>query len=291
MKQIRTITVIVLFIVLIAGLAASTGIFSKGGPGPSNYQSVRGQEIELYGIGLYKHMSAEVAIQGIAQDVVTLVIGIPLLLISLLLTSRGSVKGRFLLAGTLSYFLVTYLFYLAMAMFNQLFLAYVALLGLSFFGLVMTLLSFEASALPALFKERTPVKFISSFLLFNGFIIAMLWLGIVVPPLLDGSIYPVSVEHYTTLIVQGFDLGLLLPMAFVSALLFLKRNGLGYLFTTTYVIFLSILMTALTAKIIAMALAGVNVIPVIFIIPSINILAIVCSILLLANIEEKQARF
>ena len=30
------------------------------------------------------------------------------------------------------------------------------------------------------------------------------------PPLLEGSVYPVEVQHYTTLIVQGLDLGLLL---------------------------------------------------------------------------------
>lgn len=36
--------------------------------------------------------------------------------------------------------------------------------------------------------------------------IGSLWLGVVVPPLVDGSIYPKELQHYTTLVVQGFDL-------------------------------------------------------------------------------------
>ncbi|MFB0509595.1 MAG: hypothetical protein ACETVX_03795, partial [bacterium] len=111
------------------------------------------------------------------------------------------------------------------------------------------------------------------------------WLSIVLPPLLDGSIFPKELQHYTTLIVQGFDLGLFLPMAFVSGILALKKNPYGYLFTTIYVIFLSLLMTALTSKILFMANAGANVIPVVFIMPTINIISIIFSALLLKNIK------
>jgi hypothetical protein len=73
--------------------------------------------------------------------------------------------------------------------------------------------------------------------------------------------------HFTTLIVQGYDLGLLLPVSFVAGFLLFRKSLIGYLYSTIYLGFLSLLMTALTAKIIAMALSGVNVIPVIFIIP------------------------
>ena len=51
-------------------------------------------------------------------------------------------------------------------------------------------------------------------------------------------------------------------------------------------VLLPLLMTALTAKIIAMAMTGVNVIPAVFIIPAILIISIICSLLLLRNINE-----
>src|SRR5690606_12235855 len=100
---------------------------------------------------VYRHMSAEVAPQGIAQDYVTLFAGVPLLIIALFYARRGLIRGRLFLAGVLGYFLVTYLFYLVMGMYNYLFLVYTALLGLSFFAFLLTMFSFRDVDLPAAF--------------------------------------------------------------------------------------------------------------------------------------------
>ncbi|OPX85461.1 MAG: hypothetical protein A4E53_03455 [Pelotomaculum sp. PtaB.Bin104] len=83
------------------------------------------------------------------------------------------------------------------------------------------------------------------------------------PPLIECSLYPIALEHYTTLIVQGMDLGLLLPLAVVSGVLLIQKKPFGYLLGPVYFIFLSLLMTALTAKVIAMGIRGYNIIPVI----------------------------
>jgi hypothetical protein len=205
MKNRRSVSILVLCIAAVSAISALIGIITDYGPGHYEYESIRGETVNIYGKGLYQHMSAEVAIQGIAQDYVTLFVGIPLLLISLYFARKGSVRGRFLLAGTLGYFLITYLFYLVMAMYNPLFLAYSFLLGTCFFAFTLTMLSFDPGKLPGMFGIKTHVKFPGGFLVFNAFCIAFLWLGIVVPPLAEGSIYPVQVEHYTTLIVQGMD--------------------------------------------------------------------------------------
>ncbi|MDA3863878.1 MAG: hypothetical protein PF689_08440 [Deltaproteobacteria bacterium] len=286
MKNKNTITIIVALIVVFSGFAAASGILSRSGSGQYNYTSIRGQDITIYGRGIYAHMSADVAIQGIAQDYVTAFLGIPLLLLGLFLFRKKSVKGQFLLAGTLAYFLVTYLFYTAMAMYNKFFLVYVSLLVLSFFGLLLTLFSFKISELKNYFVSGKPVKYSGIFLMINSIMVALLWLGVVVPPLLDGTIYPKGLQHYTTLIVQGFDLGLLLPIAFVSGLLAVKKNRWGYLFAPVKVIFLAIMMAALTSKIIFMAKAGANVIPVIFIMPTICLISILFSIYLLKSISS-----
>jgi hypothetical protein len=173
-----------------------------------------------------------------------------------------------------------------MAMYNSLFLLYVALTGLSFFALAITLLSIGTDQLFVIFKKTTPVKLIGGFLMFNAISIALLWLGVVVPPLLDKTIVPLAVEHYTTLNVQAFDLSLFLPISFVAGLLLIRRNTYGYLMAPVYLVFLSFLMLALIAKIIAMALAGVNVIPAIFIIPCIAVVSILCGVILFKNIDE-----
>jgi hypothetical protein len=247
MQQKRMIATLVLLIALVAIAATSLGIFSTEGPGNYEYISIHGKAITIYGKGLYKDMSAEVAPQGIAQDHITLIIGVPLLLMSLFAAQRGSLKGLFLLAGTLAYFFVTYLFYLVMGMYNVMFLGYVFLAGASFYSFILTLLSFDIKQLTLAFNPATPVRTTGSFLIFNSLAMAVLWLGIIVPPLLNGSIVPEQLEHYTTLIVQGLDLAILLPAAFIVAVLFIRKRPFGYLLCPIYFIFLSLLMTALTA--------------------------------------------
>ncbi|MBN2088724.1 hypothetical protein JW964_03885 [candidate division KSB1 bacterium] len=285
MKHQNPITLLVILISIIAIIATSFGIFSSQGTGEYVYKSIRGEDVTIYGKGIYQHMSADVAIQGIAQDYVTLFLGIPILLVSLILAKKGSNRARFVLSGVSGYFLLTYLFYTAMAMYNIMFLAYIILLGTSFFTFILTLFSYDTARIKDLIRSEKLVRHAGLFLIINGSMVALLWLSVILPPLINGSIYPTGLQHYTTLIVQGFDLGLFLPMAFVAGILARKKNVYGYLLTIIYVIFLTLLMTALTSKILFMANAGANVIPVIFIMPTIGLISLIFSILLIKNIK------
>lgn len=285
MKHIKAITLLTAIIALFSTAAAATGIFSKGGPGEYDITSVRGENVTIYGKGLYQHMSADVAIQGIAQDWITLVLAVPLLLFSLYLARKGSIKGRLMLSGVLLYFLLTYLFYLVMAMYNTFFLGYVILLSSSFFAFTLSILSLNPEEISSHFKQKVPVKLLGGFLIFNSCLIGLMWLSVVFPTVINGSI-PVDVEHYTTLVVQGFDLSLFLPIGFLSGLFFIKRKAFGYVCAPVYFVFLSILMTALSAKIVAMTLVGVNAFPAILIIPVINLTTIFGALMTYSHIQK-----
>lgn len=284
----KSITILAAVIAFMSAVATSIGILSNDGNGSFKYQTIRGETIEIYGIGIYKHMSSDVAIQGIAQDYVTLFLAIPLLLISLYFYRKNSLRAKFMLSGTLLYFLLTYLFYTAMAMFNSLFLIYVVLLACSLSGFILSIISFDVQKVKSMIRSEKILTFTGWFMIFNSLMIAMLWLKTILTPLLDGSLYPQGLNHYTTMVVQGFDLGIFLPLGFVSGMLAVKRNIWGAVFSTIYVIFLSILMSALTSKIIFMANAGANVFPVIFIMPSICMLSIILSVLLMKNIQKNE---
>ncbi|MFO8062757.1 MAG: hypothetical protein R6U31_07525 [bacterium] len=286
MKHKKTLLILVILITILSGIAALTGVMSNEGEESHKYESIRGETVEIYGRGIYEHMSKEVAIQGIAQDYVTLLLGIPGLIIALIFALRGSLKARFVLSGITGYFLVTYLFYTAMAMYNHLFLVYASLLGLSFFAFILSLYSFDITGIKNYFKEDAAVRFGGAFLVFNAVMIALLWLSVIIPPLLEGTVYPSSLEHYTTLIVQGFDLGLLLPAAVVTGILALRKRPFGYLFTPVYLVFLSLLMAALTAKLIAMGINGYAIVPAIFIIPVFMIVAFISSIIIIGNVND-----
>lgn len=289
MKHRRTITILVVFIALAAGIAAGVGVFSSGGSGQFDYESIRGRTVPIYGEGVYRHMSADVAVQGIGQDVVTLFIGIPVLIVALVLARRGRLRARLFLGGVLGYFFVQYLFYLVMGMYNPLFLVYTALAGTGFFALGLVLLDVDLAALQVTLAERAPVRFAGGFLVVNAVAIGLMWLQVVVPPLLDGSVYPDQLQHYTTLIVQGLDLGLLLPLSAVSGVLLMRRTPMGVLLGPVYLVFLSFQMTALVGKLVAMGLTGVSIVPAIFIIPVIGLVAIGSAVAVYRRIDAGSA--
>lgn len=287
MNSRNQFSILVLCIVVMSLAATLSGILSSHGPGSYEYESIRGQKVKIYGKGFYQHMSSDVAVQGIAQDYVTLIIGIPMLLVSLFFVRKGSLRGQYLLTGTLGYFFVTYLFYMCMSMYSVLFLLFVSLASAGFYVFILSLLSFQTKDLGSHFSRKFPARATCGFLMFNAIIIALMWLKVIVRPLLDGTIYPSELEHYTTLIVQGLDLSILLPASFLSGFLLTKRTTFGYLLAPVYIIFLSLLMTALTAKVFGMTLHGVETGPAIVIIPLINAVAILFMIIVIRNIKEK----
>ncbi|HKL18304.1 MAG TPA: hypothetical protein VJ905_05025, partial [Halalkalibaculum sp.] len=59
-----------------------------------------------------------------------------------------------------------------------------------------------------------------------------------------------------------------------------------YLMAPVYFVFLSLLMLALIAKVIAMWSMGENVVPAIFIIPAFGLVALICTLFIFNNIKE-----
>lgn len=287
MQNRRTISILIFLITIFSTIATISGIFSNYGAGNFQFKSINNQNVTIYGKGIYENMSTDVAIQGIAQDYVTLFIAIPLLLLGLYWTRKNTLKSKLFLAGVLNYFFLTYLFYMNMAMYNQLFLVYIVLVSTTFFSFLLTLFNIDLKTITHYFNPKTPTKLIGSFLIILSSMIAMLWLSIIISPLIDGSIIPVSVEHYTTLTVQGFDLSIFHPIVFISGLLLIKKRPFGYLMSSVTIVFLALLMTALLAKIIAMAFVGVNVVPAVFIIPCFVIFSILSAIILYKHINQK----
>lgn len=279
----RIQTFLTILIACLSLVATYMGIFTSEGPGKYLYESIRGEQITIYGKGLYKHMSAEVAIQGIAQDYVTLFIGVPLLLLSMSLSIKGFKRWNYIYTGVIGYFFTTYLFYLNIAMYNSMFLVYVALLGLTFFTLLLQI-TYQVSV-ELIVKENKVFNKAGIFLMINAVLIVLLWLSVILPPLFDGTIIPKAVEHYTSLPVQGFDLAIFLPLSFVSGYLAWKSKPKGKYFALIYCIALTILMIALCSKILFMGMNGANIIPVIFIMPTIALITLYFSIRMIKSIN------
>ena len=285
-KRSKTVVVLSGFIVALALVAAGAGVFWQGEGNQFEFETLRGETVTIHGRGLYKFDSVSVVSQAIAQDVVTLVVGIPLLAVSIILYRRNSLRGKLLLAGTLGYFLYTYASYAFLAAYNSLFLIYITLFSLCLFAFVLSLMSMDVGRLPERFSARLPRRFLSVSLFLVGAFLLFAWLGRIAPTILNDS-PPFGLESYTTLVIQVLDLGLVVPLAFLSGVLLLKKRPFGYLFASVALVKGFTMGTAVTAMVVGQLLAGVHTSPVeIMMFPALALFLIVATILLLKNVSE-----
>jgi hypothetical protein len=256
--QTKTLNnILVSFIIIISLIAAIYGFFSNEIVYENKtFQTIDGETVTLYGKGLYYKDSVSAASQARAQDIVTLFAGIPLLIVSLLLSNKNSIRGKLLLTGTIGYFLYTYTSYSFLTMYNKFFLLYVMLMSLSFFSFIINITSAELKELEKHFRQYFPRKYIGIITIIIGVLIGLLWLGRILPSL---EKVPDGLEHYTTLVIQAMDLGFIVPVALLSGILLLKNKSLGYLLSSIIIIKGTTLLLAIVVMIIFMIFSGVNV--------------------------------
>lgn len=217
-------------IFMLSLVAAGAGLLVQVPGEAFSYTNHRNETVMINGQGLYYYDTLSSAAQMQGNDFVTLVVGLPLLVISSIFALRGSLRGRLLLTGTLGFFLYTYMSMATLASYNALFLVYVALFTLSLYAFILCMLSFDLSSLPQAFSEKLPYKWIAGLMFVVGGFLFLTWLGRIVPPLFHKQT-PV-LENTTTLVIQFMDLGLIVPLAFLGGYLLLRRNAWGYLLSS-----------------------------------------------------------
>jgi hypothetical protein len=257
MKISRTLIILATLVAILALIAAGVGVFYQDGGNPFAFTTVRGDEAEIYGQGLYRFDTSLIAVGYRAIDAVILVLCIPVLVVSILLYRRGSLRGGLVLAGALAFFLYNYGSMAIGAAYNNLFLIYLAIFSASLFALVLALASFDLPSLPSHFTERLPRRGISIFLIVSGIILALIWLLLsILPALLQGKA-PAEVSYYTTFITGALDIAIIAPALILTGVLLVRRAPLGYLLSSTMLAFTALLGISLLVAGIAQMLAGV----------------------------------
>ncbi len=241
-------------IAVVSALAA--GLFYDDAGVAFTFTTLRGASVQIDGRGLYRFDTILIATGYRVGDAVTLGLGIPLLVWSLWLYRRGSLKGGLLLAGTLAYFLYTYGSLALGAAYNNLFLLYLVILAAALFGLAVVLASFDLPELPACFAPALPRRGIAIFLVVAGTILLCVWLLLSILPALLAGLAPPEVASYTTVITFVLDMAIVAPALIVSGVLLLKRAPLGYLLASALLVFSAVLGIQLAAMGIVQFLAG-----------------------------------
>lgn len=259
MKKVNNTQVVLSILITILSLCAvgASMVWPKGEDQPYEVVTLHGDTALIQGSGLYRYDTVTLASQVIAQDHVTLFIGVPLLMLATILARRGSLRGRLLLAGTLAYFLYTYTSYAFGLAYNALFLVYVALFALVLFAFVLALMALDIPTLPESFSPRLPRRLIALFLFTLGAFLLTAWLERIVSAALANQ-SPYGLETNTTLVIQVLDLGLIVPVSLLGGILLWQRRPWGYLLSSIILIDGLTYFLALLAMIIGETLAGVQ---------------------------------
>jgi hypothetical protein len=105
-------TLVAVFTVLIILLALSANLAGALSDGHDRYRTIttpRGEVVDVADAGIYRFSLRTLVTSGIPWDIVRLLVGIPVLLVSFVLYLRGSLRGTMVFIGSLASFLYQYL--------------------------------------------------------------------------------------------------------------------------------------------------------------------------------------
>ncbi|MDN3449424.1 hypothetical protein QMA09_04425 [Planococcus sp. APC 3906] len=202
----KTLLLVSVLIALMAGISSWGGLFVEG---------------------LYRDNELVVAAwQG--NDLVTLFLMVPMLLVSLFYSLRASKRGRLFWMGSLWYMIYNYMFYLFGAVFNVFFLLYAALFVFSIYALVLALLQTDVQEWSRSFSEKLPYKTVSVFMLMFAALLGGMWIALSLSFVFTGQVHESILQtDHPTAVVFAVDLTLLTPSMIVGGLLLWRKNRWG----------------------------------------------------------------
>lgn len=178
--------------------------------------------------GVYRdNIRTRAGFQG--NDLVTLIVVVPLILIGLRYTVRGSLAGRLLWLGTMAYSLYNYSFYLFGAAFNELFIAYAGLVAASGAVLIIGLSHTNEEAVAAQIGDQPWLHRVAAYLIGLPALLGTLWLSQIVVSLATGTIpRAVTDSGIHTAVIFALDLAMLVPVSLLAGIWLIRRRAWGY---------------------------------------------------------------
>ena len=241
-------------IILLLICISLCGIFSMDFTKAFSYINQYGDEIKIFGSGIYKADSYFKATIFIGTDFAILFFGVPLFIISLVKNIR---KADCKTELRLTCIEATTLYYAASLCFgvkyNRIFVLYVLLFALVFFKFISRMRSLSKYKI-----SFGPAKKDTIFLIFSGISLCIAWWPDIIPTIIKGTSLSL-IENYTTEATYILDLGIISPLCFIALYLMKKQDSLG---TILYAILLQSIMVVAVMMITQSAvqiIAGVEI--------------------------------
>lgn len=214
-------------IIILASIAAGIGLFYDDGGEPYTTFNHLGEEVEIYGKGLYANDSILIGAANQGTDAIVLLVGIPLLVLSLYMMMKDERKGSVLMAGALTYFLYVYATFSLSIAFNRLFIVYVALFALSLYGLLICVFRIKDMNDTSPLVKTNAGRWIGYLMILLGSFTGLAWGVEPLMALLTGDSPGLGI--YPTLFTHAFDMAIIVPISIISGIWISRGKMDGYL--------------------------------------------------------------
>jgi len=215
------------FIVLLAIITSSLGLFFSTNGQPFDFINQYGDVVKIYGNGIYKNDSYFMAYIFKGTDFTVLFLAIPLLIVSLIMDlKKNTLKTKLFLMGIIVFFLYYSVSYSIGVKYNVLHLIYTALFSCTLFASII------GYGLLKTYDIKMSAKISSIglkiFLVFCGLSLFVAWLPDIIISLINKKSLEL-IEIYTTQITYVLDMAIISPLIFICLYDLSKGKNIGYI--------------------------------------------------------------
>lgn len=212
----------------LAVVTALSGLLWLSNGAPVSFTPLRGEEVFLAGQGLYQYDTVFHSGAFMGADWITLLVILPLGLVTYLRFRQGKPFASLVLSGLTVFCLYNAFSLTFMTSYNPLFPVYILYLSASLYGFILSVQTNRALTLEKRGLSALPHGRIAAFCIFAGLGTVFIWSSELVPSVIDPTVIPQHLAHYTTLVTHALDIGVIAPAAFICAYFFLKKDALAY---------------------------------------------------------------
>lgn len=213
----------------------------------------------LFTPGFYSAETLNWQAQAMGQDMIDLFLVTPCLLITSVLVYKNNRTAALIWGGVVLYLTYTFVLYCFDVHFNKLFVYYCLCLGLSFYSFLHFLFAYHHQNIEVHSENESIVRSIGIYLIVIAVLFYALWLAEIVPAI-SQNIPPKSIAEtgVSTNGVHVLDLSVILPAAFITGILLLRRKQFGFIFAPIFLTFFVLMDITIGALTIVMKIKGVE---------------------------------
>ena len=196
--------------------------------------------IGAFNAGIFRDPLATVGnAQGTA--LVILLVAVPTLIVAMIAEAQGSARAGIVWLGALGYILYNSVLFAFDLSFNRLFLAFVAMLALALWSIVVLLIQVDTEATRKRFTPNRTTLLIAAYLVGSAALFLVAWMRDFVPALIHNT-SPDSLNQTFMLTnpIQIMDLSVTIPLMVLSGIWLWRRHPWGYLLSGIFLVMLTI---------------------------------------------------